>query len=396
MRGAIIAVALVCATPTAVADPPTAELVDPTGSAGTSAGASSDLWSTLILEASTESKKAKARIGWSSSDWIGELAVSMPIDEDAEEAELASLDGLAKGSTLEAGLGYLQWDPSADAQAQTVVCAEYALAIYTCDEKLPEDVKKSITDAQAEVCKQFGVDPCKRDGFTVELGKIAFDEAKAAVCRKDRAELEADPKKAMERVTCSSGGLANEKHPEFRRRFDRAVDYGKAALLGVRAKLGKPTFKFADPMTYAKQTTDETTFSLLATAGTILDDVVYVSLGYEYQRSFKQGTSAERCRPLDMAGNLECLDLPLGAPALRKRHLIRGELRRFLSPRAAVVLRVAYDFTDEVLGFEIPIYFLQRKDEGLAGGVTLGFRDDEDEPTVVFFISETLQFAELP
>jgi hypothetical protein len=397
MRTTLTLIVICAATAAARADQPAAQLVDPTGSSGTSAGAPADLWSTLLLEASTESKKAKARVGWSSSDWLGEASVTTPIDEGDEEAELANLDGLAGGSTLELGVGYVLWNPHADAIAQTKACAGYAVATYECDpKKLPKEIAERITKAQAEVCKQHGVATCTRDGLPNDAAKLAFDEATAAVCRSDRADLEVNPKQALTRMKCTSVELADKEHPEFRRQFDAATNYGSATLFGARAKIGRQSFKFADPMTYAKQTADETTFALSASLGRIVEDVVYVALSYEFQSTLKEGTSAERCRPLDMSGNLECLTLALGAPTRSRSHLVRGELRRFISDKAAVVFRAAYDFSDKVLGFEVPIYFLQRKDEGLAGGVTFGFRNDQDSPSVMLFISETLQFGELP
>jgi hypothetical protein len=52
----------------------------------------------------------------------------------------------------------------------------------------------------------------------------------------------------------------------------------------------------------------------------------------------------------------------------------RGELLNF-----AVAPQVTYDVLDDVVGIDVPVYFLSNSEHGLTGGVRFGYRSDRDD-----------------
>jgi hypothetical protein len=245
--------------------------------------------------------------------------------------------------------------------------------------------------AQKAVCTEFHVVDCQRESLPHDEATHKFDAAAAAVCRPDLAELRAKPRNALRRVDCSSIGFT--RYPDYRRRFDPAIDYGQVFLIGINVKGNREEFKHADPTTLVESKEEHRGASVALSVGAVVADVAYASLTHEFQRSFSGGSTTEICSPLGTMGSLQCKSIALGAPKKKQASLVHLEFRRFFSEYAATAFRVHYDFDEAVFGFELPLYFLRNKDGGLAGGITAAFRSDEDAPTLSVFISETFTLA---
>lgn len=384
----LLATLIVTHAGSARADNPRSYMVDPSASStATTPTATQGLVSSLTLDATKESKKVKARVAHASDHLLLSLTFTGPISESATQASPASLDGLSDGASAEANATWILWDPQADITAQTRVCADLAIDKYECDpDKLPAPLHAEAVAAQKLVCDKYHAEGCTREALPNDAARSEFDRAAEPACAKDLTALKADPIKASQRVDCSSAGLAH--FPTYRKRFDDATDYGQAYLASVKLEANNKNFEFADATTYAADEQNHTGLSASATLGAVLDDIVYLSVSYEFQRSWKAGDASDICSPLGMMGYSSCKSLALGAPTKRTSSLFHLELRRFFSKSVALGFRAHYDTDADVFSVEIPLYFLQNEDGGLAGGVTAGFRSDEDAPTLGVFVAE--------
>lgn len=81
---------------------------------------------TAILEGTTASKTATARIGLQRGDFLLDAKLTGPLNDDTHEARPANLSGLASSATLSVGLGWLRWHPVADRRRMQRVCDAYA------------------------------------------------------------------------------------------------------------------------------------------------------------------------------------------------------------------------------------------------------------------------------
>jgi hypothetical protein len=80
---------------------------------------------TAILEGTTTSKTATARIGLQAADFLLDATLSGPLNSDTREARPATLNGLSGSATLSVGLGWIDWHPVTDPGRMQAVCDRY-------------------------------------------------------------------------------------------------------------------------------------------------------------------------------------------------------------------------------------------------------------------------------
>ena len=98
---------------------------------------------------------------------------------------------------------------------------------------------------------------------------------------------------------------------------------------------------------------------------------------------------------LSAGGATVCTEAVLGAPVRRHGNQVFAELRKFFGP-VAMSPRFTRDFTKDVTGVELPVYFLQNTDGGFTGGVRVGWRSDKRGMTVVGFVGQVLGLLTVP
>jgi hypothetical protein len=109
------------------------------------------------------------------------------------------------------------------------------------------------------------------------------------------------------------------------------------------------------------------------------------------QRAYEeQETKARACDEVGGSEGLEsCTELPLGAPAEIDSLIAQMEYTRHVCDLALRPL-VSYDFDQDVLALDLPIYLLRDDKGAFTGGFRVGWRSDTDEPVASIFVSKPL------
>ena len=283
----------------------------------------------FTLQSTSTDRTVSARVAFqlddsALGDLLLDLKLSGPISSSGE-TRLADLDGLRTSTSVDIGVSWIRWHPSADPVQQQEICDEY---------------KGTLPGAEAA-------------GFTCTLQDLPAGS-------------------------------------EYRRRFAHAIDWGTPLILKLRYKVGRRDFHFVDPATLETDEATRTGYSITAAGGVLLDALGLVGFAYRYEEAFRAGAETQLCLPLGATGALACDPVQIGPPERRQAHVLQVELRRFFAERLGVNPRISYEVKDAVVGLELPIYFLRDPDRGLNGGVSLGWRSDDDELVLSVFVGEAL------
>jgi hypothetical protein len=383
-------------------------LIDPSaGSSGVGSNTSdSALDGKLVLTASQEVEIVSASIGGRTEDLLWRVTVHAPLDRGTGRAVFADLNGLNDRASIEATLSYLHWKPTSDLDAQTAVCADYTIETYVCDPEHDSaaQVRDELIAARQALCKEQL--PCTRDALTSDDARRQWDQAQAAICDRDKADIREHPRTRSR--LCTRNILVREwrryrgkpglddKAARLRAlitRFDRSVSFNRTVLVSARVRAARATLGYADMATLDPRQDTVNMGGVGLSVGTVVSGLGSLIGSYEFQQFHDEGPVSEFCRPV-VAGATQCSELALGAPERQRVHIARVELRRFFSPSFAAALRASYEFTDSVFAIELPLYFLKDIKGGLSGGLSLGYHSELDEPIVSVFISERLKLLE--
>jgi hypothetical protein len=159
----------------------------------------------------------------------------------------------------------------------------------------------------------------------------------------------------------------------------------------VEGSYSRNTFKFLDPATFASGSEGHSSGSFSLALGRFSPRAGYMWGGYEFAHSWEAaGSPRQICTPL-AGGATECRTATVGAPDESSKHLMQLGWRRFvLRGRAALDPTFEWDPANSVAAFSLPLYGFTKKNEGLAGGVKVGWRSDTDDITAVIFVGNVL------
>lgn len=155
-------------------------------------------------------------------------------------------------------------------------------------------------------------------------------------------------------------------------------------MWGFSAAVGEKQFSYRDPVTFAGSSRDRTPYSLSLTGGVRLKrDRVYVGGALEHKEEFAAASSRTLCRALSTPGLQECVSGPFAGPRRQTTSDAFGVVRWRGGERApyAVELKAGYDFEQEVFAMTTSLYMVFDSHKDLRGGVRLGWRSDDDDPT---------------
>jgi hypothetical protein len=283
----------------------------------------------FTLQSTSTDRTVSARVAYQIQDSVlGDLLLDLKLSgpiSSSGETRLADLDGLRTSTSVDAGISWIRWHPSADPKRQQAICDAY---------------KRTLPGADAA-------------DFTCTLQELPAGS-------------------------------------EYRRRFAQAIDWGTPLLLKLRYKVGRREFHFVDPATLERDSESRTGYSITAATGVLLDALGLVGFAYRFEEAFRAGAETDLCLPLGATGALACDPAEIGPPQRRQAHVLQAELRRFFGERLGVNPRISYEVKDAVVGLELPLYFLRDPDRGLNGGVSLGWRSDDDELVWSVFVGEAL------
>jgi len=285
---------------------------------------------TLILEASSTSRIAGARIGFQYRDWLLDMKLQGIVDGRARQAVFADLDGLRHKSTAELGVFWTSYPRRIASERLEAACRDY------------EKAEKPILQRR----------PC----LIRELRRKARGE--------DFPASDPDQPRLADEVT-------------------RWLAPRRLFLAGVSYTFGPEQFSFVPTPTAASTTQTRVNWAVSARAGLVASDTL--SLGAEYARvaGYGAGDNRQICVPIGDAGVLECSDKVVGGPTRLRSHIATLELRKLVGSKFAVNPRLSLNPSSGGVRFEVPVYFLRNGKGGLAGGVTLGWRHSRTAASTV-------------
>jgi hypothetical protein len=293
-----------------------ARLVDPTTRSVTSGPTP-----TFVLEASSTTKIAGARIGFQHRDWLVDVKLQGVVDSSSRQAVFADLDGLRHKSTVELGLLWTSYPQRVASEALEAACRQYEKAEKIILQRRPCSIRDLRSEAPGGVFPASGT---------------------------------RQPRQADE--------VARWLAP--RRLF----------LAGVSYTFGPEQFSFVPAPTAEGETETRLNWAVKARAGLVASDTL--SYGAEYARvvEYQIGHNRQICVPMGDAGILECANRIVGGPTMIRTHSVAVEVRQLLGPTFAINPRLSVNPSSGAVRIDVPVYFLQNAKGGLAGGVTLGWR----------------------
>ncbi|MCX6549855.1 MAG: hypothetical protein NTY02_02410, partial [Acidobacteria bacterium] len=266
---------------------------------------------TFIFEATSKSKTAGGRIGVQRGDLLLDLTLQGVIDSDTHEAVFADLDGLRNKSTAELGVSWTHWSERDPKAVLDQVCDEY---------------RAMAGGAMRGACS------------SVEL----------------RAATLADGTTLADRV--------------------RVLLPKRLLLTGVSYAFGPEQFRFVPAAGAGTERLNRTNWSVSAHAGVVTRGTLAFGARYTHEVVYTSGDTRQICTPSGSSGILQCAEKVVGAPTRGEHEIAAVELRSFIGQRFAMNPRLSANLSTGTVGFDLPLYFLQKPDGGLAGGVSLGWR----------------------
>jgi hypothetical protein len=107
---------------------------------------------------------------------------------------------------------------------------------------------------------------------------------------------------------------------------------------------------------------------------------------YEHQNAYSDAASGTIC-PVSGAAQVTCSTGALGPPKNSIVRLTTIEFRDAYSSSLAFAVSYHHDFQARVNSVEIPVYLFKDGKSGLSGGVTAGWRSDNNNRIFGIFVS---------
>ena len=306
------------------------------------------------ITAANEGSSASLRFGRTISrlnDKIGNfstwnLLFSAPLDKDEDTTEVATLDGLNKAFTAKFVFNTFHWPG------------------------LPEDEKLRNQELYDKIC----------------------EEAKRGYLEDGKKEEDWDCDSNMVKV------YANHRYAEFRPLVIKQADPSKPntwrTLWGFSGTIGYEKFDYRDPITLDEDDTSKAPWAAGAHVGfipPIKNYQILVSLGYDYQESFRKHPDSVKC-PVDTGASVvSCVSGSFGEPDRRRKHLGYIEIRGLVAG-FGTSLKYTYDFENYVNGLDMPIYLFRNKSNNLNAGLRFGWNDDNEDVQAGVFVGSEFKF----
>lgn len=166
--------------------------------------------------------------------------------------------------------------------------------------------------------------------------------------------------------------------------------------------VGVERFKYRSPTTFAESEQWETAVSFSLSGGYMpANSASFFAGGVEFRRRFKAPDPRVICPPASTTAPFECTQAVFGPPAREEDAAIFAVARTLdlfgiVGPAVrlpfALELRAAYDFDDNSVGLEAPVYVFLDSDRKYRGGFSIGWDSDENDVRFGFFIGVALDF----
>lgn len=330
----------------------------------------------LAVTAATDTKTASLALTIDGSGGNGgaprlwTLTAQTPIDDEKDHTTLATQDGMSKASSI--GLQYTRFWVRMGDNSALINDPKYNARCVA--------VLRKFSDAapNAQIPQSLFL-PSGCHGGRV-LGLIQA-----------QASLPAETRKAL---AAEAQGLADELNKGLIK---------SVWMFSGGAKAGYEKHAFYDPLTLAKTKVDRTPFEVSADATYVFHGGdTSASLGYKFQRVYKDGGEDEETRTVCLPGGtplLTCANGFIGRPLRDKQHLITAQVRH-ITDKGLFGLptgfnpTVTYDAQSGEYGVQLPVYLLDNKSKGLTGGVRYDWLSKDHDSTFGIFIGSS--FCVLP
>lgn len=330
----------------------------------------------IEIAAGTEKEQVSLEIGQSQGEFIWNAKLSAPIDKSKKQGELANLDGLSDAIRLSATVKIFRGQPDFADSAEMQV-ALFASTYETC-------VKAARLKEERQP-ETFVKNKCNDSTGLFELSEMEIQ--KLELTRTQIAERKKQLKVLEREYDCLlwSAKPDGDCRDTFR-------------VYAATATIGSEEFEFFDSMSLAKSKQDETEFSVELSATFLrIPSSAFLRAAYRRERVFKASPNQLFCQPLAPSAVLTCQNLSGGPPVKKNRDILSIEARKRVlalqnttSPISfGISPKVSYDLEDDVLGIDVPIYFIPDKDGNLTGGLNIGWRDDTNDLAVGIFVGST-------
>jgi hypothetical protein len=389
--------------------------------------------SQLSLVSSNEGDTlVKAEIGYKhavlKADWNYGLRVQGPVNKGGGETKLASLSGLGTGSTAGIHITRVGYGKNFNPDVVATFCDEYDRNNLTAPPRINVETECTETGIQAKIDRWAGSEKQKK--VVQEEFEAAVRTAAVAVCEAYN-KSGAGPLILCDKTTEIRTSLAaaagwpqkleaklNEDLPDFCARLNTEtslwgllggldgcdtddvarVSKTLAADLDRRIKLQltmfsfgvdiqNQAFKFASGASLDETKETHQNLGVATSFGRyFVGPEWYVSVGAAIERVFQGGTPQQICGPIADTNLTTCKTIARTAPTHEDNEIVTLEARHFITKNIAIQPRLSHDFADDVSAAELIFYFFEHDKKGLNGGVNLGYRDDEDDPTLTVFI----------
>jgi hypothetical protein len=300
------------------------------------------------------------------------LALSTPIAKGTPNTNIATLDGLANGTTLAVSLSKVSYraKPPPSTTWRRQFCSDL---INTIRSQLHED-------PTANPAKP---DPKKIDPDNCAESNIGYVAANG----KTLAPLE-------------QGRLARE--------WNGYYFHGPIQTYGLTGKVGYQQFTYNLPPSLTPMKDAHDPWSIgpyygiqFNNPGIGLSNPLLL-FSYQYQDTFADNTTKTICPTTSSTPVLTCVTNPIGLPKETIKSIVAVEVRdriwlaaNSLLSSFAFDLGTYYDTKAKVWGVDLPIYLVGDK-TGLSGGVQLGWRSDTNGFTASVFVSKAFDIFGAP
>jgi hypothetical protein len=322
----------------------------------------------IEITAASEKSNAKFQIGSKINDIKREtgqdvgysygwkLLFSAPLDSKKDQSEVATLDGLANAFTAKMSYDFFRWPGMEDRQ--------HMLDTVPLREAICEEAKKNFRaeghmfgDENPE--SNFCDDPSNIKRFAP--GRYAEHQASLIV-----------PAKWSEPKTWRT-------------------------LLGISAQVGYEELDYFDSTTFEKKQDEKVPWSVGLHTGMMLPSrhvAGLVTIGYDYQESFKNNDEKTVCPASDGSSSVSCITGSFGKPDERDMSLGWIELRGLLPWEIGFSLRYTHDFENNNNGLDLPLFLFRNQANTLNGGLRFGynFNDNDDTFNAGVFVGSAFSF----
>ncbi len=171
---------------------------------------------------------------------------------------------------------------------------------------------------------------------------------------------------------------------------DKGNDLGIPVLIGFGYAVAKNEIDYIlDSFSVSPKNENRTNHNLRFTAGLYLKDRSVISLSAIQEIKFESGDPINRNFPLNSSGLSYNKDVTVGEPVKKNLTRIQLDYRKAFYRKGvisfAIAPSIAFRTSENSLAIELPLYFLNMKEEkkvkGLQGGISIGYTDKLKEKT---------------